>query len=110
MWQSKREISRESNDIIGSYENPAQTGRGGGIYFLNETSACATESENAGLLHTNLATSPEPSSGSTSSVRDRKDKSVIFVFTKHILIDISYKKLALFNYSLRNVSIYKEKS
>jgi hypothetical protein len=36
--------------------------------------SATTESENTGLLHTYLATFPEPSSASTSSVRDRKDK------------------------------------
>ena len=39
-----------------------------------QTGSATTESENAGLLHTYLATSPEPRSVSTSSVRDRKDK------------------------------------
>ena len=53
MWQSKREISREFNDIIGSAKNieakwgrgkgqifTLKLGRGGGIYFFNETSVC----------------------------------------------------------------------
>jgi hypothetical protein len=39
-----------------------------------QTGSATTESENAGLLYTYLAISPEPSSVSTSSVRDRKDK------------------------------------
>ena len=43
-----------------------------------QTGSATTESENAGLLHTYLGTTPEPSSVSTSSVRDRTDKSVFF--------------------------------
>jgi hypothetical protein len=39
-----------------------------------QTGSGTTESENGGLLHTYLATSPESSSVSTSSVRDRNDK------------------------------------
>ena len=60
MWQSKREISRECNDIIGTAKGSqisdkywGEVGKGKrvevylevrkrrGIYFLNETSACA---------------------------------------------------------------------
>jgi hypothetical protein len=53
MWQSKREIYRECNDKIGSAKGSQikwgrgkgqmftlKQGRGGGIYVLNETSAC----------------------------------------------------------------------
>ena len=62
MWQSKREISRKCNDIIGSAKGSQISGKywgevgkgkkadiylgvrkrgGGGIYFWNETSVCA---------------------------------------------------------------------
>jgi hypothetical protein len=47
-----------------------------------QTGFATTESENAALLHTYLATSPGPRSVSTSSVRDRKDKPV-FLFSKY---------------------------
>jgi hypothetical protein len=47
-----------------------------------QTGSATTESENPWLLHSYLATSPEPSSVSTSSGRDRKDKYV-FLFSKH---------------------------
>jgi hypothetical protein len=38
-----------------------------------QTGSATTESENAGLLHAYLVTSPDASSVSTSSVRDRKE-------------------------------------
>jgi hypothetical protein len=53
MWQSKREISRECNDIIGSAKGSQisekilradvylEVRKRRGKYFLNETSACA---------------------------------------------------------------------
>jgi hypothetical protein len=55
MWQAKREISRECNDIIGSAKESQKVGKWKradiylevrkrrGIYFLNETSACGVD-------------------------------------------------------------------
>ena len=54
-----------------------------------QTGSATTESENAGLLHTYLGTTRKPSSASTSSVRDRTDKSVFFVLkapTENVLL------------------------
>ena len=48
-----------------------------------QTGFATNEFENAELLHTYLATSPGPSSVSTSSVRDRKDKSVFCSQSTH---------------------------
>jgi hypothetical protein len=60
-----------------------------------QTGSATTESENPWLLHTYLATSAEPSSVSTSSVRDRKDKYVFCPQSTH-------RKCFIMNCLLRN--------
>jgi hypothetical protein len=58
MWQSKREISRECNDIIGlakgSQINEKVRKRRGHI-LLNETSACETDRGNCSYDNHNMA-------------------------------------------------------